>query len=145
MSSQFQSFRELILHCLKCHQSGETCEAVALIDQYLSDHQVNPEDVIWNIQQALGFRALFLRDAESPDAIAAEQRHLAFCTTQLHYWLGAAADSSAEIALQQFRAGRNAEGHIAAKEAARFSGVLGNISSTVARAAEEARKHGAEQ
>jgi hypothetical protein len=142
MNSRSGSFAELILQCRKCHQNGDTLEAVALIDHYLSDAQAEHSiERIWNIQQALGFRATFLSEAESPEAVAAEEKHLLFCTGQLRYWLSAAADSSANLALRQFRAGKIAEGHRAAKEAARLSGALGAISGTVARAAEEARKH----
>lgn len=145
MSSQFQSFRDLILHSLKIHKNGDTLEAVAVIDRYLSEAQTERSaELIWNIQQALGFRAMFLSEAESTEAIAAEEKHLLFCTEQLRYWLSAAADSSANLGLQHFRAGRIAEGHKAAKEAARLSGALGAISGTVFRAAEEARKHAIE-
>jgi hypothetical protein len=145
MSSQFQTFRELLLHCLKCHDNGDSQQALMLVDEYLSVPEASrPPDQFWseyNVQQALGFRVAFVEKTNPSDAPAAEERHLSFCNEQLHYWLSAAADSSARLAVARFREGNVAEGHKAASEAARLAGALGLISATVAQAAEEARKH----
>jgi hypothetical protein len=145
MNSQFQTFRELLLHCLECHDNGDSQRALALIDEFLSAPQAShPADQFWseyNVQQALGFRVAFMEKVDPSAAPAAEERHLAFCKEQLRYWLSAAADSSARFAVARFREGEVAEGHKAASEAARLAGALGLISVTVAQAAEEARKH----
>ena len=145
MSSQFQTFRELLLHCLKCHDNGDSQRALMLIDEYLSAPEASrPAEQYWseyNVQQALGFRTAFIEKIKPFDAPAAEERHLTFCNEQLHYWLSAAADSSARLAVTRFREGRITEGHKAASDAARLAGALGLISATVAQAAEEARKH----
>src|SRR5258708_2561653 len=99
--SQFQSFRDLLLHCLKCHDSGDSQQALALIDQYLADPRAErPPDAVWseyNVQQALGFRVAFTEKVVPASASSAEERHLAFCRNQLNYWLSAAADSSARL------------------------------------------------
>jgi|ERR1051326_2851119 hypothetical protein len=143
--SQFQSFRELLLHCLKCHDSGDSQQALALIDEYLGDARPDrPPEAFWSaykVQQALGFRVTFMEKVTPASAPGAEERHLAFCEHQLNYWLGAAAHSSAQLALARFKAGDVEGGRTAAKEALRLSGALGQLSATVAQAAEEARKH----
>ena len=96
--SQFQTFRELLLHCLKCHDSGDSQQALTLIDDYLADARADrPPDSLWseyNVQQALGFRVSFIEKIDATAALAAEDRHLAFCRDQLRYWANAAADSS---------------------------------------------------
>ena len=143
--SQFHSFRELLLHCLKCHDSGDSQQALALIDEYLSDAWAErPLEAFWSahsVQQALGFRATFTEKVLPASAPAAEARHLTFCRHQLNYWLSAAADSSARLALARFKAGELEGGRTAAEEAIRLAGALGQLSATVAQAAEEARKH----
>jgi hypothetical protein len=63
-----------------------------------------------------------------------------FCKHQLNYWLSAAAESSARLALARFDAGDTDGGRTAVAEAVRLAGALGQISPTVQRAAEEARK-----
>jgi hypothetical protein len=61
--AHFQSFRDLLLHCLKCHDSGDSQQALAVIDKYLADSRAErPADAFWseyNVQQALGFRVAF--------------------------------------------------------------------------------------
>ena len=61
--SQFQSFRDLLLHCLKCHDNGDSQQALTLIDEYLGDPRAErPPEGFWseyNVQQALGFRVAF--------------------------------------------------------------------------------------
>ena len=144
MTPQFLTFRELLLHCLKCHDANDSLQALAIIDEYLGDSRaLRPRDQFWseyNVQQALGFRVAFAEKVDAKVMSVAEERHLAFCEDQLRYWLSAAADSSARLALSRFRTGDVAGGRGAAKEAARLAGGLGLISSTVAQAAEEARK-----
>src|SRR5262249_52982307 len=103
-----------------------------------------PPEAFWseyNVQQALGFRVTFTEKVSPAIAPAAEERHLAFCAHQINYWLSAAADSSARLALARFEAGDVDGGRTAAKEAVRLAGALGQLSATVAQAAEEARKH----
>ena len=143
--SQFHSFRKLLLHCLKCHDSVDSQQALALIDEYLSDAWAErPVEAFWSaqsVQQALGFRVAFTEKVLPASAPAAEARHLTFCRHQLNYWLSAAADSSARLALARFKAGELEGGRTAAEEAVRLAGALGQLSATVAQAAEEARKH----
>ena len=143
--SEFHSFRELLIHCLKCHDSGDSQQALALIDEYLSDAWAErPLEAFWSahsVQQALGFRVTFMEKVLPASALAAEARHLTFCAHQLNYWLSAAADSSARLALARFKAGELEAGAAAAQEAVRLAGALGQLSATVAQAAEEARKH----
>jgi hypothetical protein len=142
--SQFQSFRDLLLHCVKCHDRGHSQEALSLIDEYLADSRAErPVDAFWseyNVQQALGFRVAFTEKVSPPAAQAAEERHLTFCRHQLNYWLSAAADSSARLALARFGAGDTDGGRTAVAEAVRLASALGQLSATVATAAEEARK-----
>lgn len=144
--SQFQTFRALLLHCLKCHDTGDSHQALALIDEYLDEPRAErPPDAFWseyNVQQALGFRVAFTEKVAPASASSAEERHLAFCRHQLNYWLSAAADSSGRLALARFKAGNVAAGRAAAEEAVRLAGGLGQLSATVAKAAEEARKAG---
>ncbi len=142
--SQFQNFRDLLLHCLKCHDTGDSQQALALIDEYLSDPRAKRSpDAFWseyNVQQALGFRVSFTEKVAPASTPGAEERHLTFCRNQLNYWLSAAADSSARLALARFSAGDAEKGRAAAEEAVRFAGALGQLSATVAQAAEKARK-----
>jgi hypothetical protein len=142
--SQFQSFRDLLLHCLKCHDSGDSQQALTLVDEYLGDPRAKrPPEGFWSeyyVQQALGFRVAFTEKVAPASALSAEERHLAFCRHQLAYWLSAAADSSARSALVRFKAGDVQGGRAAAEEAVRLAGGLGQLSATVAKAAEEARK-----
>lgn len=142
--SQFQTFRDLLLHCLKCHDSGDSQQALSLIDEYLGDARAErPSEAFWseyNVQQALGFRVAFTEKVAPASSPGAEERHLAFCRHQLNYWLSAAADSSARLALARFSAGDAEGGRAAAEEAVRLWGALGQLSVTVAQAAEEARK-----
>ena len=142
--SQFQTFRELLLYCLKCHDSGDSQQALALIDEYLSDSRANrPPESFWsdyNVQQALGFRVSFMEKMDPSTGAAAEARHLDFCRHAVQYWGSAAADSSARLAITRFGAGDVAGGREAAGEAARLAVVVGHISATVAKAAEQARE-----
>lgn len=142
--AHIQSFQELLTFCLKCHDSGDSQRALALIDEYLSDSRARrPHDSFWsdyNVQQALGFRVAFIERLDSPAKVVAEERHLGFCTAQLQYWLSAAADSSARLALARIRESDLEGGCEAAKEAVRLAGTLGLVSATVAEAAAEARK-----
>jgi hypothetical protein len=86
--SQFQSFRDLLLHCLKCHDSGDSQQALTLIDEYLGDPRAErPPQVFWseyNVQQALGFRVAFTEKVAPASASSAEERHLAFCRHQVN-------------------------------------------------------------
>jgi hypothetical protein len=145
MISQFQSFRELLLHCLDRHNSGDSQHALALIDEYLGDPRASrPAESFWceyNVQQALGFRVTFTEKLDALAALDSEEKHLDYCTHQVRYWLSAAADSSARVALARFRRSEIEAGRKVATEAVRFAGVLGLVSATVAAAAEEARKH----
>ena len=142
--SEFKTFRDLLRHCLTCHDTGVSQQALALVDEYLSDARADrPPEAFWsqyNVQQALGFRVAFTENVAPASAPAAEERHLAFCQHQLKYWLSAAADSSARLALARFKVGDVKGGRVASEEAARLAGALGQISATVAQAAEEARK-----
>jgi hypothetical protein len=142
--SDFPTFRELLLHCLKHHDTGDSKQALALIDEYLADARADrPADAFWseyNVQQALGFRVAFTEKAEPASAQAAEERHFEFCQRQLKYWLSAAADSSARLAIARFKEGEINSGRAATEEALRLSGSLGVLSVTVANAAEAARK-----
>jgi hypothetical protein len=143
--SQFQSFRELLLHCLKCHDSGDSQQALTLIDEYLGDPRAErPAEAYWseyNVQQALGFRVAFTDKVAPALAPEAEVRHRAFCRRQLDYWLSAAADSAGRLALARFSTGDAEGGRAAAEEAIRLAGALGQLSATVAQAAEEAARH----
>ena len=142
--SEFQSFRDLLLHCLKCHDSGDSQQALALINEYLGDPRAQrPPNAFWseyNARQALGFRVAFAEKVAPASAPAAEEKHLEFCEHQLNYWLSAAADSSARLALGRFKAGDVKGGRAAAEKAVRLAGALGQVSATVGQAAEEARK-----
>jgi hypothetical protein len=144
MISPFDTFRDLLLHCLKLHDSGQSQEALAAIDEYLGDPRASkPSDPFWsdyNVQQALGFRIAFLEKADASASRSAEHKYIWFCTGHLHYWLSASADAHAHLAMSYFAAGLIPAGRKAAKEAIRLAGTLGEISGTVARAAEEVRK-----
>jgi hypothetical protein len=145
MISQFSTFRELLLHCLKCHDSGQSQQAFTIIDEYLADSRAtHPAESFWseyNVQQALGFRIVLAEKIDQATALTAEERHSGFCRERLEYWLSASADSSARLAMVRFRIGDVEPGRAAASEAIRLAGVLGMISASVAQAAEEARKH----
>jgi hypothetical protein len=142
--SDFNTFRELLLYCMQCRDSGKSQEALTLIEEYLCDPRAERvPDSLWaeyNIQQALGFRVAFLENVDSSAALAAEERHLAFCKHQLQYWVSSAADSAARLSLSRFQTGDASGGREAAREAAQLAGTAGHISVTVAQAAQEARK-----
>jgi hypothetical protein len=142
--SDFQTFRDLLLHCLKCQDKGDSQQALELIDSCLDDARPErPYESFWsthNIQQALGFRIAFIEKVSKAPARAAEERHLMFCREHLDYWLSAAADASASLALLELKGDNPARGKSLAAEAVRLAGALGQISVTVAEAAEEARK-----
>jgi hypothetical protein len=144
MTPQFDSFRDFLLHCFKCRERGDNREALRLIDEYLNDPQAaRPYEHFWsdhNIQQALGFRIVFVQDVNPGEATLAEEKHLGFCQHRLRYWLSAVADSSARLALAQFEAGDRQAGEAAAKEAIRVAGLLGVVSAGVADAAAKARE-----
>lgn len=145
MIARFQTFQGLLIYCLKCHDSDDSQQALTLINEYLNDSRAGrPHDSFWsdyNVQQALGFRVAFIERLDAPATVVAEERHLGFCTAQLQYWLSAAADSSARLALARFRESDLEGGCEAAKEAVRLAGTLGLVSATVAEAAAEARKN----
>src|SRR5262245_18896030 len=130
--SEFQSFRDFLLHCLKCHDRGDSKQALALVNEYLSDPRADHvSESFWsayNIQQALGFRVAFTENVDPASGPTAEEKHLAFCGHQLNYWLSAAADSSARLALARFKGGDVDRGRVAAADGVRFAGYLGMLS-----------------
>jgi hypothetical protein len=145
MTPQFKTFSELLLHCFKCRDAGDSRQALEIVDDYLSDPQAaRPHDTFWseqNIQQALGSRIAFIQDIDPAAVPAAERRHLDFCEERLRYWLSATADSSARLGLAHFVAVNPEAGTRAIERAIRVAGLLGTVSPGVAEAAAKAREN----
>lgn len=145
MTTRFETFRELLLHCFRCHDAGDSRQALQVINEYLNDPQAaRPHEPFWsehNIEQVLGFRITFTQDLDPARTIAAEEKHLRFCEERLDYWLSATAESYAHCAMAHFAAGRIEAGQDATKHAIRLAGLLGLISPAVAEAAAMDREH----
>ena len=142
---KFDSFRKLVLHCLECHERGESGAALELIDGYLSDPRAKEFDAFWSAHhhgQALGWRSLFL-EALSPEAAAEAVRdHLEFSRGQMLQWMNGTMELCSRVAIERFQNGDIEAGKALLLEAIRLAGVFGFLSPTTSRAAEEAKKAG---